>query len=549
MKILFVSTAYREIDRPDEGLPAYLVRVTRGLSARGHDVSVVYGTNYSICSKEKNVSLYAVNVPDYIQGICADIEEQCLIIGYYLNKEVEELLSKNNYDIIQYVSIRGIASFYKGTVPAVMRLSSYSKAYYKPGEIYSQKEIDVLADYECNAARCVDAVFGPSKRVAGRFSKDSGIEVRIIETPFYNEACTTDESFLHNNLLLEKYVLFFGRLCTEKGIAEIAEILEDFLHRNPELVFVAIGNNELVNGQKASNLLKNGAGKYSDRVFVYQPIKHEQLFCVIENAEFVVLPYYGGENFSNACIEAMYFGKTLIGTDDQQITDGINGILCKPENADDLLKKMNYAASLTEAQKEIIHKAAQGRVKKLHPDVVLDRLVELYQKTISESTPEKRDVSFAINIDKKAKELMDSRMSELFSGLMNESGKQHLYNRLLIQWTKNNRTGRGIARTLQKLGYKDVAIYGAGDVGKMLASELEDAHINISYVIDMIPKYINLPYPVYSPKDRLPECDLIIVTPIHAYEAIFATIKPKVKCDVVSVEKLVFIDCAEEDGA
>ena len=74
---------------------------------------------------------------------------------------------------------------------------------------------------------------------------------------------------------------------------------------------------------------------------------------------FVILPSLV-ENLSNACIEAMYFERVVIGTDgvsyEQLIDDGISGLLCKPNDADSLLEKMNEAASMSETQKRKLGK-------------------------------------------------------------------------------------------------------------------------------------------------------------------------------------------------
>ena len=64
------------------------------------------------------------------------------------------------------------------------------------------------------------------------------------------------------------------------------------------------------------------------------------------------------ENLSNACIEAMYFKKVVIGTDgasfEQLIMHGINGLLCQIGNPQDLFEKMQIAKNMSEREKKVM---------------------------------------------------------------------------------------------------------------------------------------------------------------------------------------------------
>ena len=115
---------------------------------------------------------------------------------------------------------------------------------------------------------------------------------------------------------------------------------------------------------------------------------HTQLYPVIKNSEFVILPSLM-ENLSNACIEAMYFKKVVIGTDgasfEQLITHGKNGLLCRIGDSQDLLDKMQMAVSMSEDQKRQMGKKARLRIDKLRPEYVVKQLVQLYEYVIENS--------------------------------------------------------------------------------------------------------------------------------------------------------------------
>ena len=47
--------------------------------------------------------------------------------SYRLNKKLKELIRTEHADIIQFTSLNAVSLLYTGKVPAVMRLSSYTK--------------------------------------------------------------------------------------------------------------------------------------------------------------------------------------------------------------------------------------------------------------------------------------------------------------------------------------------------------------------------------------------------------------------------------------
>ncbi|MDE7322314.1 MAG: glycosyltransferase family 4 protein [Lachnospiraceae bacterium] len=241
---------------------------------------------------------------------------------------------------------------------------------------------EVLSSYRCNA------VFSPCKNNAIAFGRDCRRNVKVIETPFINDVQEYDSQFYDSCLKGKKYVLFFGSLYAEKGILVIAEILEKFLGNNPDYYFVFIGNAGSIKGESATKILQNKAGKYSDRIIISNALGHKQLYPVIDKADFVVLPSLM-ENLSNACIEAMYFERIVIGTDgasfEQLITHGKNGFLCRIGDSQDLLEKMQMAVLTGEDQKKEMGILARKRIDKLKPEYAVRRLTKLYKYVITNS--------------------------------------------------------------------------------------------------------------------------------------------------------------------
>lgn len=389
MHILFVATEYIEYGKPTTGFPMYLYRVTQALIKLGHQPIIVTIGNTDSRRIEDNVEVFRIKVELYDsdnQNINKIIN--FLIKGYCLNKKIKRVCANQKIDIIQFTSLAGIALFYYGKVPAVMRLSSYAKTYFSSYRTFDKKEVNRMAKLERLSSRRCNAIFAPCRNTAEAFGTDIKRKVTVIETPFINDVKKYDFSIVHGQLVDKRYVLFFGTLYAEKGILIIADILEQFLKGNPQYIFVLAGDTTKIDGKDVRAFLYEKAGEFKDQVMIFPALSHNKLYPVIMNAECVVLPSLM-DNFPNTCIEAMYFSKVVIGTDgasfEQLIEDGKNGFLCKRGDSKDLLNKIQKVINMKDEEKTKIEKNAQKRIKRLVPDIVVKKLIRYYEYIIKNS--------------------------------------------------------------------------------------------------------------------------------------------------------------------
>lgn len=112
--------------------------------------------------------------------------------------------------------------------------------------------------------------------------------------------------------------------------------------------------------------------------------------------------------------------------------------------------------------------------------------------------------------------------------------------KLMCRWTMNTQKGIRIADYLIKRGWMSAAIYGVGDVGKCLLSELAGSDVKVQYVIDR--RRVELHLPVYMPEDKLPAVDCVIVTAVMDYRKIKKSLKEKLNCSVISIEDIIYQD-------
>ena len=315
--------------------------------------------------------------------------------SYILNKYLEKTASQQKIEIVQYASYMGVGFYRIESIPSVVRLSSYNpllSIYHNiPDSLENQKSNYI----EIASIRNADAVFGPSKLISNEISKTENIQVNIIESPFVPDTSELDFS-LYNQLSEKKYLLFFGSIQLLKGVKTIAEVLYDLFSKYNDLYFVFIGKDYGFNGNKMMDYVFENAGNYRHRIFHFIEMKHEKLYPIIKNAYAVVLPSRI-DNFPNTCIEAMAYGKIVIGTKntgfDQLIKDGFSGYLCEKDNPKELLHTIEKVLSLSDADIKYLQANAIRRIELLNPQYVVKKLVDFFSEIIEKH---RRNGSFLV---------------------------------------------------------------------------------------------------------------------------------------------------------
>lgn len=149
------------------------------------------------------------------------------------------------------------------------------------------------------------------------------------------------------------YGLYFGRLSREKGVETL---LAAHAAMATSLPLKIVGTGPLFDELR---------GRYGNAEFLGYKSGNE-LNDIIKNAAFVVVPSECYENCSMVVLEAMAFGKPIIGSRiggiPEQVDDGISGFLFEMGNANELAGKMATLAADSELRKTM-GKAARQKVE------------------------------------------------------------------------------------------------------------------------------------------------------------------------------------------
>ncbi len=91
-----------------------------------------------------------------------------------------------------------------------------------------------------------------------------------------------------------------------------------------------------------------------------------------------------------------------------------------------------------------------------------------------------------------------------------------------------------------KNNYKTIAIYGMGEMGNRLCSELKDSSVEIKYAIDKNAESTYSDLKIVAIEDDLEEVDAVVVSATFAFGEVEPLISEKLDCAVISLEEVVF---------
>lgn len=107
-------------------------------------------------------------------------------------------------------------------------------------------------------------------------------------------------------------------------------------------------------------------------------------------------------------------------------------------------------------------------------------------------------------------------------------------------WLILKQRGKGVDEYFYKNGYREIAIYGYGKLGKSLLMDLKNTNLKVKYIIDK--RKINpiADIQVYKPGDMLPIADVIVITPVMEYNEIKKELRKSFFEEIVSIEDVLY---------
>lgn len=114
------------------------------------------------------------------------------------------------------------------------------------------------------------------------------------------------------------------------------------------------------------------------------------------------------------------------------------------------------------------------------------------------------------------------------------------YFNLLEKWLHKKENNEGLKSYFINHGYRKIAIYGWGVIGKLLYEELRGSNIEILYAVDKKDISEGEPLRIFSLEKELPEVDIMVVTATFAFEEINEELQSYINTPIISVDDIVY---------
>ncbi len=179
----------------------------------------------------------------------------------------------------------------------------------------------------------------------------------------------------------ENYILYYGRIEKVKGIHILLDALK-ILDSNIKLVIAGTGEylSELEEKVKEDVKLRSNVSFVGFK-------SGNELIRLVANSLFVVVPSIWFETFGLTVVEAMSFGKPVIGSNiggiSEIIENGYNGFLTEPENEIDLADKINHLLKDKFVLREMGRSARNTVLTKFSSASHFAKINKLYESLIS----------------------------------------------------------------------------------------------------------------------------------------------------------------------
>lgn len=333
MRVAFVSQGLPPMGG---GIGSYVQKTTRALAARGHEVHVFTEVQGPSPRTELVEGVRIHRLPS--GRVRPAVLGRALAVAGALRRE-------GPFDLVQACEWGGEAAVYSlgRHDPLLTRLATPHYLVERLNEVpRRQRRRQAMSRWmERLQTRRSQLVISPSRSLADEIAGAWSIPrsaIRVVPTGI-EAPPTIVGATLPAHLAERPYVLYFGRLEPRKGVDVWLDALPRVLAQHPDTSALLIGEDLGIRGRSFHDYARERCAPFLDRIEFLPHMGQSELFPFVAAASLVVMPSRW-ENLANTCLEAMALGRpvlaTLGGGFEDVITDGVDGYLVPPGDADAL---------------------------------------------------------------------------------------------------------------------------------------------------------------------------------------------------------------------
>ena len=398
MRIAFLTPEFVTEKKFDGGLANYLQRTTIALKQAGHEPEVFVATDREGELEYRGIPVHrsrtfspldwrVMTIGRRLFGTKWIASWEALCVARALSRRLIIRHRETPFDVVQAADFQatGLRMPRRRVFALVTRLSYYAPVWGKESGRRQTLDSRLKEMLEIRAMRRSDSLYAPSALMANVVCKELATPVDVVHPAAFNEIAPSDEdvSIYDKTLRDKRYVLFFGRLCSIKGLDTLASAMATVLRNNESLWLTLVGREDPLG--IVAELRRVLGESVSNRTLHLERLPHAQLYPIIRHAECVCLPSRI-DNFPNTCIEAMALGRIVIGTRgtgfEDMLKDGENGFLVERDNAGELAAVIQQVLDLGKDARVCIEDAASRRIADFSPHKMIPSLVAYYRRCI-----------------------------------------------------------------------------------------------------------------------------------------------------------------------
>lgn len=331
MRIVLVCNEYPP--RPHAGIGTAVQTIARGLTGKGHEVTVVGIGEVNEESADGLIRVVTLrrNRLRYVGN---------LISRLHLRRWLSARVKADGIDIIEAPDSQGLLPFAVDGCPVVIRLHlSFTAVSRVTGEkagpgisFYERRTVAVNPNW----ISVSDYIMDLTKATFDAAPKRS--------TTIYNPVPPPPSGLPEVQGLPANYMLYAGHVCRRKGADVLAEAAREVMTQRPDLHLVYVGGIFNEHGRPISEHIRDVLGpKLVERVHFLGRVDREKVLACMTRAKVFAFPSHV-ESFGLVVVEAMSCGAPVVFTKNppgpEIVEDGVTGLLADPSSPKDFSNKI-----------------------------------------------------------------------------------------------------------------------------------------------------------------------------------------------------------------
>jgi glycogen synthase len=390
-------------DPKGTGIGTYTKLLTHYLTERGHKVHVITRslTNQNETKTIGNLTLYRIGVPRPEVPMALDAWKVTRLafasIVNELNyrrriaKKLEQLITTENIQLIESAESFAESYFYKPEkyphIPFIVKLHTP----FAVGELFDKNLPEpirqVVRFFERRLILKASHLTVPSYLPKVLFRREMNLgnrPIRILPNP--PPLGLKDKPASQEVTPLE--VLFVGRVTAFKGVFVLIKAILKILETHPDTRFIFVGadaSNPKGGGSTIEALKASLPEKYRDNVTFTGHVNLEEVSTYYQRAAVCVFPSLF-ENFPYTCLEAMSYGKAIIGSSNGGMSDlldnGQCGLLYDPPDENELANLISSLLNDKFLRDELGEKARQRALEHFSSKRIMTMTEAFYRQAL-----------------------------------------------------------------------------------------------------------------------------------------------------------------------